>query len=259
MPSPATRKRMRIVSLAPSVTSILVALGARNLLVGVSKWCADVADVGRLPRLGDCWSNDADAVMKLRPDVVIGSVPFKTETVEKLLALPVAFVALNPRSLADMESDIRLLGRIAGRSASAEKLIRSVRREFAAISARARRRKTRPKIYCEAWPNPRITSPPWVRELAEIAGAQMVLQPGSRVTDKQVALAMPDVIVIAWTATGDRPSVRKTLENPAWQNVPAVKNRRVIVLRDELLNTPGPPLVEGAKQLFRAIHAPRRA
>ncbi len=82
----------------------------------------------------------------------------------------------------------------------------------------------------------------------------MMLEPGSRVTDEQVAQAMPEVIVIAWTATGDRPSARKTLDNPAWQNVPAVKNRRVVVLRDELLNTPGPPLVHGAKELFRAIH-----
>jgi iron complex transport system substrate-binding protein len=254
----STRKRMRIVSLAPSVTSILVALGARKLLVGVSKWCAEVANVGRLPRLGDCWSLDVHAIMKLRPEVVIGSVPFKTETVEKLLALPVAFVATNPRSLADIESDIRLLGRIAGRSAAAEKLIQRMRREFAAISAQARRRKSHPKIYCEAWPNPRITSPPWVRELAEIAGARMVLDPGSRVTDEDVAQAMPDVIVIAWTATGDRPSIRRTLENPAWKDVPAVRNRRVIVLRDELLNTPGPPLVQGAKELFRAIHSPRR-
>ncbi len=258
MASTPTRNRMRIVSLAPSVTSILIAIGARSSLVGVSKWCPDVADVGRLPRLGDCWSLDASAVMKLRPDVVIGSVPFKTEAVEKLLALPVAFVATNPRSLADVESDIRLLGRIAGRSAAAEKLIQHMRREFAAISAKTRRIKSRPKIYCEAWPNPRITSPPWVREIAGIAGAQMVLEPGSRVTDEQVARAMPDVIVIAWTATADRPSIRKTLENPAWQDVPAVKNRRVIVLRDELLNTPGPPLVQGAKALFRAIHSPAK-
>ena len=210
--------------------------------------------MGRLPRLGDCWSLDTGAIMKLRPDVVIGSVPFKTGAVEKLLALPVAFVAMNPRLLADVYSDIRLLGKIAGRAAAADKLIHQMRREFAAISAKARRMKSRPKIYCEAWPNPRITSPPWVSELAAIAGAQMVLEPGSRVTDEQVAQAMPEVIVIAWTATGDRPSARKTLDNPAWQNVPAVKNRRVVVLRDELLNTPGPPLVHGAKELFRAIH-----
>ncbi len=163
---------MRIVSLAPSVTSILVSLGAGKLLVSVSKWCADVAEVGRLPRLGDCWSLDTGAIMKLRPDVVIGSVPFKTGAVEKLLALPVAFVAMNPRLLADVYSDIRLLGRIAGRAAAAEKLIHQMRREFAAISAKARRMKSRPKIYCEAWPNPRITSPPWVRELAAIAGAR---------------------------------------------------------------------------------------
>jgi iron complex transport system substrate-binding protein len=246
--------QLRIVSLAPSVTSILIAIGARRQLVGVSKWCADVADVGRLPRLGDCWAIDADQVSRLRPDVVIGSVPYKAETVAKLLAQPFVFVATNPRSLADVDSDIRLLGRMAGRSAAAEKLIRRMRRGFAAVAARGRRMKSRPKVYCEAWPNPRISSPPWVRELVDIAGGRMVLPPGERVTDEEVRRAMPDVIVIAWTATGARPPARKTLENPAWKDVPAVRNRRVVVVRDELLNTPGPPLVEGAMALFRAIH-----
>ncbi|MGH9701850.1 MAG: ABC transporter substrate-binding protein, partial [Candidatus Acidiferrales bacterium] len=76
--------------------------------------------------------------------------------------------------------------------------------------------------------------------------------------DEQVARAMPDVFVIAWTAMGDRPSPRKTLDHPAWQNVPAIKNRRVFVVRDEWLNTPGPPLVRGAKELFHVIHSPPR-
>ena len=54
--------KLRIVSLAPSATNILEAMGAAKCLVGVSKWCKDVADVGRLPVLGDCWALDAEEV-----------------------------------------------------------------------------------------------------------------------------------------------------------------------------------------------------
>ena len=245
---------LRIVSLAPSVTSILIALGERRHLIGVSKWCGDVADVRGLPRLGDCWRLEVNAVEKLRPTIVIGSVPFNPEVVAKLLQLPAAFIATNPRSLADIEADIRLLGRITNRNAAAEKLIRKMRRAFSQVARQARRAKTAPRVYCEAWPNPRIASPPWVLQLVEIAGGRMVPGAGKRVSDEAVARAKPDVIVLAWTATGDRAKPGKALGNPLWQDIPAVRNGRVVVVRDEWLNTPGPPLMQGATALLHAIH-----
>jgi len=257
MPHTNHRSRHRIVSLAPSATSILVALGARRELVGVTRWCAEVAPVGRLPRLGDCWSLDPERVLKLRPTLVIGSVPYKTETVAKLLEHPVPLLAMNPRTLADVESDIRLLGRIVGREKAAERVVASMQEAFAEVRARrtnAKARRTRRlRVYCEAWPNPRISSPPWVAELVEFAGGKMVVAAGARVTEAEVARARPDVIVIAWTATGTRPRVAATLGVPAWQDVPAVRKRRVYVVRDAILNTPGPPLAEGARVLSRIL------
>ncbi len=244
----------RIVSLAPNVTSILLALGARREIVGVSKWCRDVADVRKLPTVGDCWALDVEQVMRLRPSLLIGSVPFKSDTVGQLLEQPVPFLASNPRSLADIDSDIRLLGRLVEKKLAAEKLIRQMHSAFQEVSRRAARARTRPRVYCEAWPNPRITSPPWVAQLVEIAGGRMALPAGKRVTDKSVAYARPEVIILAWTATRNRAQAEKVYEVPAWWDVPAVRERRVIVIRDELLNTPGPPLMEGVVELLKAIH-----
>ena len=248
------KTRPRIASLAPSVTSILVAIGARRQLVAVSRWCKDVADVHGLSELGDCWEIDTAPLMKLQPTLIIGSVPFKTETVQKILALPVPFLALNPRTLADVENDIRVLGALAGANARVETLIREMRSKFAGIRKMAKRAKTRPRVYCEAWPNPRISSPPWVAELVEIAGGEMVVQAGEKVSDEDVARAGPDVIVLAWTATGGKSKPERALANPAWQDVPAVRDRRVFAVRDELLNTPGPPLMRGAEELLRILH-----
>ncbi len=107
---------MRIVSLAPNVTSILFALGASRELVGVSKWCKEVAPVGRRPQVGDCWKMDVREVMRLKPTLLIGSVPFAPETVASILKEPVAFLAINPRSLADIETDIRTLARLVNRA-----------------------------------------------------------------------------------------------------------------------------------------------
>jgi iron complex transport system substrate-binding protein len=251
-----SRGKIRIVSLAPNVTSILLALGAGRELVGVSKWCKDVADVGRRPRVGDCWKMNVSEVMRLKPTMLIGSVPFAPDTVVKILAEPVTFVAINPRSLADIAGDIRILGRIANQAANADKLILKMKQSFDAVAKAAIGKKTkhRPRVYCEAWPKPRISSPPWVAELVEIAGGTMIGAAGERVTDEEVARAKPDAIVLAWAATGDRAKPATALRNPAWQEVPAVKNRRVFVIRDELLNTPGPPLIKGAWELLRVIH-----
>jgi iron complex transport system substrate-binding protein len=164
-----------------------------------------------------------------------------------------SFLATNPRTLADIENDIRMLGRIAGRAAQAELLISKMRQEFAAIAKKIRTPKSKLRVYCEAWPNPRISSPPWVAEIVKICGGEMVLPAGQKVSDEQVARAQPDVIVLAWAATGDKANPRKSYEVAAWKNVPAIRNKQVYVVRDELLNTPGPPLVAGAKQLFRIL------
>src|ERR1700752_4511665 len=133
---------LRIVSLAPSATSILCALGAKKSLVGVTKWCADVAPVEGLPKLGDCWHMESvEEILRLKPTLVIGSVPYKQETVVKLLEQPLNFLAMNPRSLADIANDIRLLGGIVGRIKAAEMLTSRMRRAFSQIEKKTKHSK----------------------------------------------------------------------------------------------------------------------
>ncbi len=249
---------LRILSLAPSATSILCAIGAKKTLVGVTKWCAEVAPVDHLPKLGDCWHIESvNEILRLKPTLVIGSVPYKQETVGKLLEQPLNFLAMNPRTLADVYADIRMLGGIAGRAKAAEAVVGKMQKEFAAIARESKKSKAEAKlrVYCEAWPNPRISSPPWVAELVSLCGGEMVVPAGEKVTEEHVAAANPDVIVLAWTATGKKAKSSTAYEVEAWKDVPAIGNRRVHVISDELLNTPGPPLVEGAKQLYKLLHS----
>jgi len=253
---PESSSAHRIVSLAPSVTSILYTLGAQRELVGVSKWCKDVAPVRGKPQVGDCWKLDIAEVMRLKPTLLIGSVPFALAAVEKILAQPIAFLALNPRSLSDIDGDIRALARIVNRISAGERLIERMRSAFKEIARQASKlphSRRAPRVYCEAWPNPRISSPPWVAELVALAGGRFVTPPGKRIEDVDVARAKPDVIILAWAATGKRANPSRTLANPAFRNIPAIQNRRVVVISDELLNTPGPPLIDGARALLRAI------
>ena len=246
---------MRIVSLAPSATSILCAIGAKNRLAGVTKWCADVAPVGRLPQLGDCWRMEGvEEILALRPTLVIGSVPYKQETVAKLLEKPLNFLAMNPRTLVDIENDIRLLAGITGKAPAGTRVIRKMSAELARIARRRKKSQHRPRVYCEAWPNPRISSPPWVAEIVRIAGGEMVVPAGQKVSEEEVARAAPEIMVLAWAATGAKADPQQAYKVAEWKEVPAIRENRVYVVRDELLNTPGPPLVEGARELFRILH-----
>ena len=247
-------RNLRIVSLAPSCTSILCAIGASRHLVAVTPWCADVAPVHGLPAIGDCWRlASLEKIARLCPSLIVGSVPFHTETVARILTLPAQFLALNPRSLADIESDIQALARLTNCPTSGQRLIRSMRKEFANIRRCTPKMVRAPRVYSEAWPNPRISSPPWVSELIDLCGGKMVVKAGSRISDEEVAAARPDVILLAWTATGNRADLRKTLTLPIWQTVPAIRHKRVFVMHDQLLNTPGPPLVAGAREISRVL------
>jgi ABC-type Fe3+-hydroxamate transport system substrate-binding protein len=250
---PSTRTSPRIVSLAPSATSILCSIGAKKSLLGVSKWCPTVALVSHLPKFGDCWHiNNVAAIQALKPDLVIGSVPFRAEALTKLLSRPLNFLALNPKSLADIDRDILQLGALTNRTAAAHKLIHTMHRKFENISRRARKQ-LRLRVYSEAWPNPRISSPPWVAELIAIAGGTMSVTSGSRVSDAEVAAADPEVILLAWAATGSKSKTNKIYSVRMWQNVSALRSRRVFVVQDDLLNTPGPPLVQGATEIARIL------
>ena len=256
MPASLSKRptRPRIVSLAPSVTSILVALGAHRNLVAVTRWCRHVAPVKGLPALGDAWATETKPIERLRPTLIIGSVPYRADTLEKLLAIPAPFLAMNPRTLADIFADIHLLGALTGKQAAAKKLERKMRAALNDVARQAALALDRPRVYAESWPNPRISSPPWVGELIEMAGGRIVLPAGKRVSDEEVRRARPDAIVLAWAAAGGRSRRETALENPAWQNVPAVRTGCVFAIPDHLLNTPGPPLVEGARALLRVLH-----
>ena len=248
----------RIVSLAPSATSIVCALGARKSLVGVTRWCRDVAPVNGLPLLGDCWRCDPTAVAALKPDLVIGSVPYKGEVVDGLLRRGLTFLAMNPRSLADISSDIRLIGRLLDRERRASALVRDMKKQMQRIAARARRTRRKPRVYVEIWSNPFIVAPRWVEEMVALAGGRFVPVPDSdaarRVNERDVLSARPEIIILAWAACGMRVNAKKVLQRPSWNQLPAVRRRQVFIVSDEAVNTPGPPVIAGLERLARILH-----
>ncbi|HYK36005.1 ABC transporter substrate-binding protein [Alloacidobacterium sp.] len=248
---------MRIVSLQPSVSVILDCLGQIDTLVACTRYCLDVVPELRrrnLPLVHDAWTTTTDELTVLRPDLVIASVPYRHESLAAILKASFPVLALAPHSIADIYSDIRLIGSIVHAPERAAAVINSMQAAIAETSSRTLAASKRPRVYCEEWGKPLIHSQHWVKELVEAAGGEFVGLPGA-VTKAEIIIATdPDVVVMAWCGAGMRVPLERTVEKRGWQQLRAVSERRVFCITEELLNTPAPTLIGGMRALASVIH-----
>jgi len=248
---------MRIVSLQPSVSVILDHLGHLDTLVACTRYCLDVVPGLRsanLPLVHDAWTTTTDELTALKPDLVIASVPYRHESLAAILKAGFSVLALAPHSLADIYSDIRLIGSVMNARDQAETVVASMQSAISETSRRAASAHMRPRVYCEEWGKPLIHWQYWVKELVEAAGGEFAGAPGVVTEAETIAAADPDVIVMAWCGAGMRVPLERTVEKRGWQHLHAVGERRVFCITEELLNTPAPTLIGGLHALASVIH-----
>lgn len=251
--------KLRIASLQPSVTVTLADLGELDQLVACTKYCADVCPevvASRKKIIQDSWTARAEEILDARPDLVIASVPYQKEAVLQIMKAGVRFIALSPKSLADVYEDIRIIARVCGAAVRGEQVVREM--EWAVNEIR-RATAFFPKmnVFCEEWGKPLIQSQEWVAELVEIAGGVFVGTPGAQTSADTVREMNPDVTIAAWCGAGDRVPLEKIVRDRGWMDTKAVKNGRVFCVADELLNTPATTLVGGLRAIAWAMHPER--
>jgi iron complex transport system substrate-binding protein len=246
----------RIVSLQPSATVTLARLGLLDHVVGCTRYCKDVCPelaFRDVTIVADSWTAQAEQIVAACPDLVIASVPYQLEAVAEILKSGVRFLGLAPRSLADVYTDIALIAGVMGASDRGQLIIENMQREIETVRAR-RAAGPRPRVFCEEWGKPIIHSQRWVAELVESAGGQFLGEPGAKTDAECVRRADPEVIVLAWCGAGDRVPLEKICGERGWGETSAARSRRVYCVRDELLNTPAPTLLDGLRALEAAIH-----
>jgi len=244
----------RIVSLEPSVTATLFALEQEHRLVAVSAYCSRLVGVGERPQLSPTWSAQPEEIVALRPDLVIASVPYREETITGLLQAGLDVLCLYPKRLADVYAHIVWLGRLTGAEDVARRVVADMLATLEAVRELAGSGH-RPRVYVEMWPSPLMSSPPWVAEMVEIAGAEFVpAGPGRRVSAEEVIAADPEIIVVAWAGVAE-PKVDEVAERPGWHGISAVRRGRIVAVDEIWINAPGPNLAQGARLLAEAIRA----
>jgi iron complex transport system substrate-binding protein len=246
----------RVVSLQPSATVTLRDLGLLDRLVACTKYCVDVCPEisGRdVLIVSDSWSAQAAQIVAARPDLVLASVPYQLEAVAEILKAGVRFLGLAPRTLADIYADITAIAGVMGASDRGTAVIERMQSHIAGVREHTAGG-SRLKVFCEEWGKPIIASQPWVAELIEAAGGEFVGEPGKTINAEAVAATQPDVVLAAWCGAGDRVPLDKIVEQRGWQQLPAVRERRVFCINDELLNTPASSLLGGLDAIAWALH-----
>ena len=253
---PSDHTPQRVVSLQPSATVILDAIGRLDRIVACTKYCADVCpEIAKrgITLVADSWTASTGQIVAARPDLVIGEVPYKEKAVTEILKSDARFLGLAPKTLADIYTDIAAIAGIVGAQDRGEQVIQEMQHAIEAIRRQANGAK-RPRVFCEEWGKPLIASQPWVAELVNAAGGEFVGTPGKQTSAEAVLLENPDVVVAAWCGAGDRVPLEKISHERGWKEMRAVKEGRVYCIRDEFLNTPAPTLVHGVRALAAAIH-----
>jgi iron complex transport system substrate-binding protein len=246
----------RVVSLQPSATVILEAIGKLDRIVACTKYCADVCSEIKnreVTIVADSWTASAGQIVAAHPDLVIAAVPYQEKAVSEILKSGARFLGLAPRTLADIYTDIAAIAGIMGVLDRAQTVIHEMQREIESV-----RQKTdgsqRPRVFCEEWGKPLIFSQPWVAELVAAAGGEFLGSPGKQTSADAILSEDPDVVVAAWCGAGDRVPLEKIIHDRGWTEMRAAKENRVYCIRDEFLNTPAPTLIQGLRALAAAIH-----
>lgn len=261
------KNRPRIVSLCPSNTELVHALGLSDCLVGIDNYSDYPPNITeKVSTLGPDLSIDIDKMTALKPDLVLASlsVPGMEKVVDAVAATGFPHLVLSPHRLADIYQDLLLISEWLNDteiSKETERLVEGMQSRVHRVQNITIKMEYRPVLYWEWWPSP-VFSPArdnWLTEISYLAGARNLFSevPGNQVQDdgRRVVAGLPDFFLAVWTGIPQhKVPMRKLLHRPDWENIPALVQKQVYVLSEGLYCRPSPRLIDGLEQLVSLLY-----
>ena len=246
----------RIVSLIPSDTEVLYALGAGDRIAAVTTADDYPPEVKQKPTLNNVFTSDIEQILARKPDLVVAVGSLNQKPIAALEALHIPVLAVDPKSLADTYASIRLLGQAVGAEKKAEEIVGGMQARLVVVQAVVAKAVHRPRVLILYSTAPIYTTGPnsFIDDLITQAGGQNIVdRPISTniISSEEVALRQPEVILCSKSLT------EKVRNMPGWaRSVPAVKNNRLYAEEPEdgTLVRPTPRLVRGVEALARYLH-----
>jgi len=248
---------MKIVSLAPSATEVLYALGAGDAIVANTRFCDYPPEARDKPKVGGWTDINDKLVLKYNPDLIVTSSFLQNDIVARFKDKGKLVYHTDPRTLMDVFDSVLSISRALGRTVKGREVVDTMKQGILQVAAKMKDADSRPKVYVEEWHRPPMVSGNWVTELVDIAGGEPLLTKGK--PSREVALNElvgwnPDIIILSWCGFGMKANADEVKMRDGWQFMNAIKNDQVFVIDDSLLNRPGPRLADGAKLLARMVH-----
>ncbi len=253
-----------IISLAPSTTEIIYALGAGDQVVAVdmySDFPAEVADLTKITNPD--MSVNYEQISALNPDVVFAAAITAPDVISQLETLGVTVVVVGTynSTFNGVLSDIQLVGAVLGRNDQAVELTSAMQVEWDALVAKVAEQEVRPRVFWELDATDpskpySIGAGTFVNELLNAAGGVNIFgqseNPYPQVSLEQIVAEAPEIILLADSIWGVTPEM--VYGRAGWEEIPAVKNKAVFPINDNLVSRPGPRIVEGLNEVVSVLH-----
>ncbi len=244
----------RVVSLIPSTTELLFAVGAGNAVVGRTSWCKYPPAALSVPAVGDGMTPNLEAVAARRPDlVVLYQSSQNALAARQLHDLGIATMQVRTDALADVGRVGTLLGRLTGHEAEADAMARAFADSLAAATVSPSNRAV--SVFILVWQDPPITigAGSYLTELVERAGGRNIYRdlpaPSGQISIESAVARDPDVVLVL----GD--SMPAFAGRPEWQTVPAVRERRFVHASGTMFGQPSPRAPAAIRYLARQLRA----
>jgi iron complex transport system substrate-binding protein len=251
----------RIVSLAPSITETVFALGLGDRLVGVSIYCDYPAEAARIDKVGSFLTPNVEAIIAKRPDVVlVVPSPGNRGGVESLQRLGIRVVVVDPNTLAEIKASILTIGRALDRDTEAHAVVARIDAQFAAVTHRLDDATPR-RVLMVVGQTPLIAvgTSSFQGELIEMAhGINVAKASGSawpNLSLEYAIAAAPEVIIDTTMGNEERSGAEGAMAFwSAYPTIPAVRDRRVYGYKAYELLRPGPRIGEAFEDIARFVH-----
>jgi iron complex transport system substrate-binding protein len=253
----------RIVSLAPSITEQLFAVGAGKKVVGVTLYDNYPPAVQHLERVGGyvTKSISVEKILSLKPHLVLSRGEIQRGVVEALEQVGIPVVAMEPGNFDEVYASLGLIGRLTDEAEQATRVVTEMQRRVARIRTKvdAVPAAQRLRVFYKAYDEPLITagSSTFIGHVIEMAGGINIFadlrESYPQVSDEEVLRRNPDVI-LGPASRGLSLSPMRLAQRPGWQHLDALKNGRLYLLDDDLVSRPGPRLAAALEAVAKALY-----
>jgi iron complex transport system substrate-binding protein len=253
-----SERPQRIISLAPSLTETLYALGAGDRLVGVTSYCDYPAEALTKPKIGDMLNPNLERITAMHPDLVlITKEGNRRDTLTALEHLNIPVFAVETERLDDISRMFRDVGRAVGEAAAGMNLATALDQRVTRVQRAIAGQKVR-RVLMVIWLQPMVTvgRGTFLNDLLERAGGRSIAdvdsQPWPKLSVEEIVRSDPEYIVVT-RSPGFSPGRDELLKLPGWKELTAVKQDHIVSLPDTV-QRPGPRIADMLEMLARAIH-----